>query len=348
MAKKTRGVTIPDIAKAAGVSTATVSRVLNGVDYPVRPELKERVLEVAKDLNYTPNIFGRMLKGGKSNDIGIIIPTLTNPFYAQVVSGIERECRKRGYNPIFCSSYSDPEKEREFIHLLMQKRVEGMLISTINQDSTFLKNVLKQQSNIVLFDQQTEDLPCDNISFDFFEGGKLAANYLIENGHRDIAFLTLSFVRKSRQSIYDGIKAAMKSHGLSLTKERTFILSIKNEYEDSIDEFENGRMLARQFIEANCPASAIIAINDITAFGIIREMSDHGVDIPGDISIIGFDNISTSAMINPPLTTINQPSFETGRLAARVLIEKIEQEIDMNSNLLLKPSVVERKSVKRI
>ena len=340
--------TILDIAKVAGVSAATVSRVLNGVDYPVRPQLRERILQVSKELHYTPNIFGKMLKVGKTNDIGIIIPTLINPFYAQTVSGVERECRKMGYNPIFCSSYNEPEKERAYIDLLLQKCVEGILISTVNEDPGVLNEALKKNPNIVLFDQQIDGVDCDSISFDFYEAGMLSARYLLQKGHRDIAFLTAPFTRRSRRSIFAGFQLALKNGGLSFDKSRLFVHASDVEYSDSIDEFENGRVLARQFLKAKCPATAIVTINDITAFGIISGLISGGVRVPEDVSIIGFDDISVSTMVNPPLTTINQPSYETGRLAAHMLIDKIERDVRMNSRVLLKPTVVERSSVKTV
>lgn len=342
--------TILDIAKRADASTATVSRVLNGTDYPVRPELKERILKAAKELNYTPNIFGKMLKSGKSSDIGVIIPSLTNPFYSQTVSGIERECRKRGYNPIFCSSYNDKEKENAYIDLMQQKCVEGILISTINEDHSCLRNLLNQNQNIVMFDQETEGLDCDNITFNFHESGKLCAEYLVSSGHEKIAFLTMPFTRRSRRSVFEGFQAALKVYGVPFSKSQLFVCTVNDAAygEDGLDEFENGRVLAQMFAESGCKATAIAAINDITAFGVISWLAENRIRVPEDVSVIGFDNISISTMINPPLTTVNQPSYEMGRLAARMLIDKIDQGVKMSSRVLLQPSIIERGSVKQL
>ena len=341
--------TIFDIARLAGVSTATVSRVLNRVDYPVRDELREKVWKAARELHYTPNLFGRLLKTGRSSDIGIIIPTLTNPFYAQTVAGIESECRARGYNPLFCSSYNDVEKEKFYIDLLHYKCVAGMLISTINDDAEYLDNVLQYDPNMVFFDQQIENPDCDSVSFDFYGGGVMIAEYLLEMGHRDIAFLTTPLSRKSRRSIFEGFRKALADHGVRFDSSRLFVLSAEDTgYEESIAEFENGCALARLFLASGCGATAIVAVNDITAFGIISALLESNRRVPQDVSVMGFDNISISNMVNPPLTTINQPSYETGRLAAGMLLDKIRQEVKMRSNILLQPSVIERGSVIRI
>lgn len=346
MAKKTHGTTIIDIAKAAGVSTATVSRVLNDVDYPVRPELRKRVLETARAYNYSPNIFGRMLRNGKSTDIGVIIPSFSNPFFAELVSSIEAECYHRGYNPIFCSSHNDLQRELELIDQLLQRRVAGIIIRTISQDGSFLLNV-QRQTNVIALGQFATETACNSISFDFFGAGALATEYLLEQGHRDIAFLTLPLQRKSHQAVHDGIVSTMMEHGLSLKKDHIFVRDVEQVFGNYQDEFETGRLLARQYLDAGCPATAIISIDDMIAFGIISELSSKGVSVPDDCSVIGLDNISTSCMINPPLTTIAQHAVEAGQLATKVLIDSIEQETGVYSSLVIKPSLIERKSVKK-
>lgn len=340
-------VTILDVAKMAEVSIATVSRVLNNTEYPVSDELREKITKAANKLNYTPNVFGKSLKSGKSNDIGIIVPSLINPFYAEVISGIEKECRNVGYNPIFCSSHHMPENEKKYIDLLKHKCVEGILISTINEDSEYLRQ-LATEMNIVLFDQSITNFIGDSVTYDFYQAGSICGQYLIKKGHKNIAFLTAPFDRFSRKSIYDGFRSALKDAGTPFNEKNLFISSIEDVYNVECDEFENGRKLAKNFLEAKCEATVAVAINDITALGVIQEFIKNGKRVPEDISVIGLDNISYSAMVTPPLTTINQPSFEMGMLAVEVLINKINKKSKKNSQVLLKPTVIERESVKTI
>ena len=241
------------------------------------------------------------------------------------------------------------EKEKFYIDLLHYKCVAGMLISTINDDAEYLDNVLQYDPNMVFFDQQIENPDCDSVSFDFYGGGVMIAEYLLEMGHRDIAFLTTPLSRKSRRSIFEGFRKALADHGVRFDSSRLFVLSAEDTgYEESIAEFENGCALARLFLASGCGATAIVAVNDITAFGIISALLESNRRVPQDVSVMGFDNISISNMVNPPLTTINQPSYETGRLAAGMLLDKIRQEVKMRSNILLQPSVIERGSVIRI
>lgn len=338
-------VTISDVARSAGVSIATVSRVLNSTDYPVNDELRERVLEAAKKLDYNPNFFGRSLKSGKSRDIGVILPSMINPFYSEVIAGMEKECRGAGYNPIFCTSNHKADKEKELISLMQSKCVEGLLISTINGSSGRLRDMINGGENIVIFDQPLPNFGGDSVSFDFYSAGMLSAEYLIKKGHRDIAFLSAPFERFSRRAIFKGFCDALKGAGFAFSKDNLFISAVKDAEKAGIDEFENGHRLARMFLDSRRRATAIVTINDITAFGIIKELTNSGCEVPGDVSVMGFDNISFSAMLNPALTTVSQPSFEMGTLAARVLIERIRDSGRAATQVLMKPEIVERESV---
>lgn len=339
--------TITDIARLAEVSPATVSRVLNGVDYPVREELRNRILQISEEHHYTPNFFGKMLKQGKSNDIGVVVPSIINPFYSETIAGIEKECRENGYNPIFCNSDDKPEKEKEYIDLLMRKSVDGMLVSTISDDDSFLRTLIDEHAKIVLFDQPAENLLCDKITFDFYEAGLMATHFLLQKGHRDIAFMSSSFDRKSRFARYDGFREALKTESVAFNeKARLFLGRVEEDESDGyVNEFENGRRLSRKFLATKCPATAIIAINDILALGVIHELMRNGCRVPEDVSVIGFDDISFSMMVYPPLTTVKQPSFEMGALAAKLLIDKLNEKVITRSQVVLRPSIVERDSV---
>jgi len=341
-------ITIYDIAKEAGTSTATVSRVLSNSGYPVKEELRKKILDTAEKLNYSPNALGRMLKKSESRDIGVIIPTISNPFYPQVVLGIELEARRRGYGILLCNSFRDPETEKKYITSLVQKQVKGIIISSIDANHISLKEIIGNDVKVVAFDQNIKGLKCSKVGFDFVKGGMLAVEYLIKKGHRNIAFATSPLTRKSRLETLEGYKLALLKHGLPFNERNIIASSSEEEYENVNYEFENGRKLAASFLQLEERPTAIFAVNDMTAFGVIRELWNNGVNIPNDVSVVGFDNIEISSMINPPLTTINQPSFETGKLACKTLLDLMEDKGSQEVSITLEPSLVERKSVKEL
>lgn len=348
--KRNKKATIYDIANEVGTSTATVSRVLSNSGYPVSEELKRKILNAARKLNYTPNIVGRMLKKSGSTDIGVIIPTISNPFYAPIVLGIELEARKRGYNILLCNSLRNPELERKSIETLYQKQVTGIIISTIDKSNEFIKEMQKYGVKFITFDQNIADINCSRIGFDFVKGGLIAVEHLISMGHRKIAFLSSPLTRSSRKETYEGYNLGLLKNGLSYDERFILVSEYEEETPQGTYEFENGKYLAELFLkipEKERP-TAIFAVNDMTAVGIIQKFVESGVRVPEDVSIIGFDNIEISSMINPPLTTVNQPAFETGRLACKLLLDSLQDKQSNDFSITLEPSLVVRKSVKRI
>ncbi len=344
--------TIYDIAQEAGTSTATVSRVISNSGYPVKDETRRRILETAKKLNYAPNMVGRMLKKNDSMDIGVIIPTISNPFYPQIILGIELEARRRGYNILLCNSFRDFTTEKKYIETLYQKQVKGIIISSIGDSHEFLREMQKRGLKIVTIDQEIQRLKCSKVGFNYIKGGLLATEYLISQGHRNIAFITSPLTRRSRREILEGYKLALLRNNIELKKENIIVADREEEYENVTYEFENGKGLAKSFLQLEDRPRAILAVNDMTAFGTIQELVSNGVKIPHDVSIIGFDNIEVSCMINPPLTTINQPAFETGKLACQLLLENLKTGFENNGyedvTITLEPSLVIRKSVTSI
>ncbi len=352
MPKKQR-ITITDIARATGSSPATVSRVLNQIDYPVTPALKNKILTAAKELHYTPNMLGRMLKSGVSNDIGVVVPSLQNPFYAETVAGIERACRQRGYSPIFCSSENKPDKEWEYVELLRQKCVAGLIISAVNEGNDDLLQFLSEERNVVLIEQPLQNplCDCDMVVFDYYAASEMATQYLLRKGHTDIAYLSTPITRRSRQLRYSGFCDTLAGAGITFDESRLYVKSADlDTYSDGLYEFNAGRALAEDFLRDKCPATAVFAINDIVALGVISGFTEAGFRVPQDVSVMGFDDINFSAMCTPPLTTIRQPSFTMGKIAADLLIDKVDNpdRNDSSTCTLLKPTIAERSSVQTV
>ena len=174
MASDKKQATIVELARRANTSTATVSRVLNGANYPVSEKLRAAVLKAAEEMNYVPNALGQSLKNGRSKDIGVIIPSFSNPFYTQLISGIEAASRERGFNPIFSSSNGSDTRELQSIELLRRKCVEGLILSTVHAGPKGIQTALQFHKNVILFDQVEEQNVCDCVTFDYESGGYLA------------------------------------------------------------------------------------------------------------------------------------------------------------------------------
>ena len=339
--------TISDVARAAGVSTATVSRVLNQVDYPVRASLQERVVKIAEELQYRPNPFSRMLKGGVSKEIGVIVPSITNPFYAQLVSAVEKECIERGYIPIICSSYNASQLQTRHIEMLREKHVAGILVSSLSAGEVVEKQLAGSGIRTVLFDQSFAGDTVDSVTFDFYKGGYLATEFLIQNGHKDIVFASAPLDRRSRKLVYEGYKQALREKNLRFNAKRVLFSTGNAENTGGEYDYQSGKELGKMLMESAYLPDAVLAINDMMAIGIINTLAANDVQVPHDVSVIGFDNISLAAMVTPPLTTINQPAFQTGQLAAQILLNRIENLPVPESRITLQPSLVERKSVRK-
>jgi LacI family transcriptional regulator len=345
-ALKSKKTTIYDIAAEVGTSAATVSRVLSDSGYPVREELKRRIINTAQKLKYSPNMVGRMLKKSGSMDIGVIIPTISNPFYPHIILGIELEARQRGYNILLCNSFRDPEAEKRYIESLYQKQVRGIIVSSIDENHMYLREMQKNGVKIIVFDQNIDGLKCGRVGFDFVKGGLMAIEHLIGLGHERIAFLSSPFKRRSRRETHEGYRLGLLKHGLRYDEDLVLVSDFEEESREGTYEFENGKKLAAHFLKKSKKErpTAIFAVNDMTAFGIIQQLGENGVGVPEDVSVVGFDNIEISSMINPPLTTVNQPSFETGRLASKLLLDSMKGEEHSEVSITLEPSLVVRKS----
>lgn len=338
--------TIYDIAKKTNSSAATVSRVLSNSGYPVKEELAKKIKAVAKELNYIPNMIGRQLKTNNSMTLGVIIPTISNPFYSAVVAGVEEVAREYGYHVVLCNSSHNEELEKEYIHTMFEMQVEGLIISSISSEQKVLKRCISNGLKVVAIDQDLGELPINQIQFDYRRGGYLATKHLIDKGHRKIAYVTAPLDRPSRKQIYSGYKDALSEFGCEY-KESWVQISKPQEMKTSGTalEYKNGKQLAGQLLELDEKPTAIFACNDMTALGIINELTQRDVRVPDDISVIGFDNIEFGEMISPSLTTIDQPKDEMGRIACKMLLEWMTDDRTSMGDMVLKPKIIERKSV---
>lgn len=342
-----KSVTIYDIAKIANTSPATVSRVLSNSGYPVSQKLSKKIHKIAKEMKYVPNMLGRQLKTNKSNTIGVIVPTISNPFYSSVVFGIEETARKNGYNVLLCNSQQSPELEIEYLQTLFQKQVQGIIISSISGKIELLNDYIAKGLSVVTIDETFDDLKDGyQIGFDYRRGGYLATKYLKEKGHEKIAYVTAPLDRPSRQGIFQGYRDALLEFDLRTHNHWVQISDDINENMDgSSYEFTNGKKLTRQIISSSDLPTAILVCNDMTAIGVLNELVTQGIKVPEEISVVGFDNIEMGQMITPPLTTIEHPKYEMGMFACNMLFERLNGDKSKLKEIVLQPQLIERKSV---
>ena len=351
MSKKTNSSspTLKDVAAAAGTSLATASRVLSSSDYPVSKDLKQKILNAAGELHYTPNMLARMLKSNVYHVIGVIVPTLQNPFFNQVILGIEAVANRCGYEIMIFSSHRSIDQERNNINSLLQSRVMALIIISIDTDRSTLQNYMSCGGKVALLESNFKLNNAIVTETDHYGAGQLAVEHLAENGHKRIAFLTAPLTKTYRRTILLGVRETLKEYGFPFSDEDVIEASGEKETETGLYEFELGKQLVDLFLGQENKYSAIIAINDLTAFGIIQALTQHGISVPEDISVISFDNIVYSEMISPPLTTIELPSSNMGSTICSMLISSLTNSDQDLTDVVFRfqGHLVERKSVAR-
>ncbi|NYE08464.1 alanine racemase [Bacillus niacini] len=326
---------IQQVAKQAGVSVATVSRVLNGQN-TVSAKTKMRVEEAIKKLNYEPSLLGRNLRTSESRLLLILIPTISNPFYLEIIKGIEQVAISQNYNILLCETDSNPQKENIYFDLVRKKMADGI----ITMDPAVNVETLKKLAENYAVIQCSEYEECTGIPYvtiDNEEASYRAVKHLIQIGHHKIALMNADekylFARLRKM----GYKRALEENGITLKNE--YIISTSNL------GFENGQYAMKKILNLQDRPTAVFAVSDLLAIGALKEINIAGLHVPNDIAVVGFDKIDFSNMTNPTLTTIAQPMRKMGNVAARMLIEKIKgEEVE---SIILDHELVIRESTSR-
>lgn len=343
-----KSATINDVAKLSGTSIATVSRVLSGSSYPVSSTTRKRVLEAAEKLHYSQNLLGHMLKSKNNKCLGIIIPTFQNPFYTQLIMGIEKAARLHGYTTFVFSSQRNIENERMLISQLRQLKISGLLLSSIDPDTATVNSYLDTGSQVAIFEAP---YPVDPRAIDatscMDENGYIATSHLLELGHRSIAFLTTPLTHHSRQMVSKGYHKAMSEHHIPVEKQDVFEFPFEQEIDDTLFEFEAGKALSERLLLSPKRYSAVVGVNDIVACGVIHGLLEHNVQIPDDISVVGIDNILQGVMMTPTLTSVHQDNYEHSQNVCFRLIERLESDnFFLNERCYRAPKLISRNSTK--
>lgn len=308
-------ITIADVAKEAGVSVATVSRVLNK-NGPVSPAALEKVNIAISKLNYQPNVWGRRLRRKESRMLLIFVPFISNPFYASIVSGIEDEARSHKYQTMLCITNGDKNREREFIELLFDGQADGAISLCTDKDDVGISEVAEKVP-IVQCCEFCKNAKISHVSIDNFAAAEAVVRYLHSLGHEKIGFIGSVNHFISSEERQKGFEYGMKKAGLSIRKE--FMAFADRDY-----SFQSGITAAKQILcQADRP-TALFCISDVLAMGAIRAAEGLGILVSKELSVVGFDDVEYATMLNPMLTTVSQPRYSMGKMSAEMLIRQIE------------------------
>lgn len=308
-------ITIADVAKEAGVSVATVSRVLNK-NGPVSPTALEKVNIAITKLNYQPNVWGRRLRKKESRMLLIFVPTISNPFYASIVSGIEDEARSRKYETMLCITNGDKNRQREFFELLFDGQADGAITLCTDKNDRGIRSVAEKVP-IVQCCEFCDDTDIAHVSIDNFAAAEQVVRYLHSLGHRKIGFIGSVNQFISSEERQKGFEAGMKRAGLPIRKE--YMAFADRDY-----SFGSGIAAAREILQREDRPTALFCISDVLAMGAIRAAGSLGLTDCSSLSVVGFDDVEYATMLNPMLTTVSQPRYSMGKLSAEMLIRQIE------------------------
>lgn len=338
---KTSNITLKNIADRLDVSVSTVSRVLNGKSerYRISKETRELILNAAKELDYTPNQLARGLRLKRTNTIGYIIPDISNPFFAGIAKSVEKSARKSGYSIILCDSEENTEIEENLLQLMLDRKVDGLIISPVGLEVSHLINTQQRKIPIVLLDRYFPDLNIPFVTSDNYRGSLEAVNMLIQNGHERIACIQGLKNTSPNNDRVKGYIDAHKKHGLSIDK--NLIVG------DSFGE-ENGYIETKLLLKQNNTPTAIFAVSNLISLGAIRAIAEEGLKIPDDVSMISFDDQPYSRFLSTPMTTVSQQTTEIGQIAIKLLIDQIESKRQIDTKGIFLPTkLIVRDSVKR-
>ena len=306
-------VTIKDVAREAGVSVGTASQALR--ESPaVREATRRRVVAVAARLRYQPSALARGLVTRRTHTVGLLISDIANPFFIRAVRAVEDAAQENGFNVILCNTDEDPAKETQYLRVLIEKRVDGIILATTAGSRQAIRDVRWRRVPLVLFDRELTGIAADTVKVDSVLGGRLATEHLLALGHRRIAIIHGPVVRSTGAERLQGYLAALAAAGIradpALMREGNF-------------KQDSGRALARELLNVAPLPTALFCTNNLMTVGALQTLQEQGVRIPADLSLVGYDDMEWWTLTHPPLTTVGQPVYDLGREAMRLLLAQI-------------------------
>jgi LacI family transcriptional regulator len=333
-----RVTTIRDVAEAAKLSPAAVSRYLNG-DIVLPKASASRIDRAVRELNYQPNRLARNLSLGQSKMIGLIIPDISNPFFATLGCAVEEVAFEAGYGVLLCNTQNDRDREFSYLKLLSGRQLDGILFLTNQADNPELTEILQRNRNVVLIDEDVPGVSAPRIFSENRIGGYLATRHLLDNGHERIAFIGGPKNLLSTRERFTGFKNALKERGLKPISQLVRFGPYTPDF---------GRETAHRFFEAKKRPTAIFASSDYVALGVLNAAHGAELEIPESLSLIGFDDMPLAELLQPPLTTVRQSAQDLGVEGTKVLLNLIAGEPVQRVETRLSVQLIKRGSVRKL
>jgi len=327
-------VRIVDVARRAGVSSATVSRVLANKPY-VRPELRQRVLAAAQELGYRPSRVARTLRTQRARIIGLLISDIENPFFTSLVRAVEDVAYAHDYAVFLCNTDENPEKEQLYLDLMVAERVTGVLISPTREQGVDCQGLQQAQIPLVAVDRRLRDRRVDTVVVDNVGGARRLVEHLLDDGYREIGAILPPPTITSGRERYQGLWEALHHRGL---EPRSAWIRTGPPVQ------AEGYRLAREILGRHPRPQALFVGNNLLTMGALRAIRDLGLSIPGDVALVAFDDMDWMALVNPGLTVMAQPTYELGRAAAELLLRRLEDPDRPVEEVLLTPELRIRQS----
>jgi LacI family transcriptional regulator len=330
--------TLKDISKLAGVAPITVSRVINKDKY-VKAETKEKILRIIREKGYYPNFAARSLVLRKTNIIGLIVADLENPFFSRLARGAIQTAENNGYSTITCESKFDNSIGEKYLNMLMDRGIDGLLLANMNVSTDTIDELHRRRIPFVLLTCRME-MPGVNYAIaDDSQGGRLAAEYIIKLGHKNIAFLKGPDISSSNERLL----AYKKEMGKNNLEIKDYFIS------EAVINQHDGYKVTTELLKDHKDITAIIAINDFVAIGAMEAILDLGLSIPKDISLIGYDNINITKLLKVPLTTISYPKYRCGVAGTEMLLNMLNnKKLNFKERVILKNKLIVRKSCSKV
>jgi DNA-binding LacI/PurR family transcriptional regulator len=326
--------TIYDIAKEAGVSIATVSKVINGKGR-ISAETRSAVTAIMERFDFQPSVIASALTGKKTFTLGLLVPDVSNPFFAEIARAIEDQGHQLGYSVVMCNTDNKDEKIERYISLLLQKSVDGIIIATGIDKKEILEQLLVKNLPIVLIAREMPLVSVETVVVDDYAGGCLAATHLLELGHKEIAILAESQKVSSSRERMRGFRQTMEDAGVAFNEQWLKICDYK---------VEDGRINTLELLKGIIRPTAIFSCNDLLAVGALQAAKELQIGVPAELSIISFDNTILASVTNPTLTTIAQPMEQMGKLAVDLIVEYIKGDKKAKQRTVFRPELLIRES----
>lgn len=334
-----KNVTLKDIAKKANVSHATVSRALND-HREININTREKIKNIAKEMGYFPNVLARGLVNNTSKSIGVIIPDITNPFFSQIIKGVEDFSNYKGYSVILSNTSWDEEREIKNILEMAQRRIDGLIITPVSGDTYYRIKELNINTPVVYIAGRLDESDMNYVVIDDEMAGFTATEYLINLGHENIFFIGGSDKTVGIVHRLQGFKKALAKHNIECPSSSVINCSIRR---------DSGYAVMSDLIQQNRIPTAVVAGNDFIALGVMEAIEANGLSVPEDVSIIGFDNIDFAAFSKISLTTIDVPKYEMGKAAAEIIINNSkENNLKVPNQVVVESSLKIRSSCRKI